>query len=226
MTITRSARAAGTITGVDLSQWQDGLDPAEIAAAGHRFAIVRACDGDHADPAFLRQAGESAAAGLHLGAYWYLRHPDEGSALAEQADAVAAQLARLGAGPRPGVWLDCETRPRLTAGQVRLAAGLLAERGVACAGMYASRGYWRLRRMPRIGGLWLAEWPGDPEPPAYPGDDHPAWRPVHGSRPDLWQYTDRGRVGGFRVDLSAFPAGAGGEPALARLLAGRLAERA
>lgn len=213
-----------TVTGVDVSEWQDGLPLSAAAQAGHRFAIVRACDGTRPDRVFASHAADAHASGLIVGAYWFVRHPGEGTSFAEQAKVVAKQLASLadappsgscGPVPIPGVWLDAETpRHRLSADDVAAAADALDAEGVACAGIYTARSYWRLRRFPgpgRVpGGLWLAQWPGDTGDDgeaAYPGDGHPAWRPFRGRTPDLWQYTDRGRVGGFTVDLNAYRGG-------------------
>lgn len=207
---------AGTVFGVDVSEWQDGLPMSAVAAAGLRFAVVRACDGTYRDRCFVSHAADAHAHGLVVGAYWFVRHPAEGTTFAEQARVVAGQLALLadapvpgaaGPVPVPGVWLDVETTAhRLSADDVAAAAEALDDAGVACAGVYTARSYWRLRPAPdpaRVpGGLWLAQWPGEPGA-GYPGDGHSAWRPFRGRRPDLWQFTDRGRIGGFMVDVNA-----------------------
>lgn len=220
------------------------------AAAGHRFAIVRACDGTYADPVFASHVADARRSGLLVGAYWYVRHPLEGTTFREQARVVAKQLvSAFGTvlDDAPAVWLDVETVPhRLGADDVVAAVRALEAEGVRCAGMYATRSYWRLRRSPAFGdgpcevpgGLWLAQWPGgalkgdedgcgghegatggggNEGSSAYPGDDHRAWRPFRGRTPDLWQFTDRGSVAGFTVDVNAFR---GDEGDLARLLAG------
>lgn len=169
---------------------------------------------------------DARAHGLLAGAYWYVRHPSEGTTFERQAAVVAAQLraARDSLDDDPAVWLDAETDAHaLSAADLADAAGALAAEGVRCAGVYTTRSYWRLRRFPRPGGgpgrvpggLWLARWPGGA---GYPGDDHPAWRPFRGRTPDLWQFTDRGQVAGFTVDVSAYRGDADG---LRRLLAGR-----
>ncbi|WP_269202158.1 GH25 family lysozyme [Corynebacterium xerosis] len=228
---------------MDVSQWQDGLPMSAAAAAGHRFAIVRACDGTYTDPVFASHVADARANGLAVGAYWYVRHPLEGTTLRQQARVVAKQLVAA-YGPvlddAPAVWLDVETVPHhLSAADVATAAEALADRGVRCAGIYTTRSYWRLRPFPAIGGgLWLAQWPGgafegdedgcgghegaaagggNVGTSAYPGNDHRAWRPFRGRTPDLWQFTDRGSVAGFTVDVNAFR---GDEGDLARLLAG------
>lgn len=205
--------------GVDVSEWQDGLPMSAVAAAGLRFAVVRACDGTHRDRTFASHAADAHANGLAVGAYWFVRHPAEGTTFAEQARVVAAQLSSLadaqvpgpaGHVPVPGVWLDVETTAhRLSADDVAGAAAALDDEGVSCAGIYTTRSYWRLRRFPTAdqvpGGLWLAQWPGGGAGPfGYPGDDHPAWRPFRGRRPDLWQFTESGRIGGITVDVNAY----------------------
>ncbi|MFD5868749.1 glycoside hydrolase family 25 protein [Corynebacterium sp. NPDC060344] len=228
-----SATNSGPVTGVDVSEWQDGLPLSAAAAAGHRFAIVRACDGTYADPVFASHVADTRASGLAVGAYWYVRHPLEGTTFGEQAHVVAKQLdgvRGLSLDDVPAVWLDVETVPhRLGAEDVAAAARALADEGVRCAGMYTTRSYWRLRKAPSFGdgpgqvpgGLWLAQWPGGGDA-GYPGDDHRAWRPFRGKTPDLWQFTDRGRVAGFDVDVNAFR---GDDDELALLLAGAPPER-
>ncbi|MCG7437888.1 glycoside hydrolase family 25 protein [Corynebacterium freneyi] len=211
----------GFVTGVDVSQWQDGLRLSRAAEAGHRFAIVRACDGTYPDPVFASHVADARASGLVVGAYWYVRHPREGTSFRQQARVVAGQLGSVYGSlldDAPAVWLDVETAPhRLDADDVAGAARALDEVGVRCAGIYTTRSYWRLRSFPDIcGGLWLAQWPDDVRvvsevgddrgdgAAGYPGDDHRAWRPFRGRTPDLWQFTDRGSVAGFDVDVNAF----------------------
>ncbi len=194
----------------------------EVAAAGGRFAIVRACDGTYADPVFASHFRDARENGLTTAAYWYVRHPREGTSFAEQAAVVAGQLRLPGVGSlddghAPAVWLDVETAPhRLDAGDVVAAADALRAEGVRCAGIYTTRSYWRLRAFPAPGavpgGLWLAQWPGGASGETeYPGDDHRAWRPFRGRIPDLWQFTDRGTIAGTSVDVDAVR---GGEAAL------------
>ena len=101
-------------------------------AAGHRFAIVRACDGTYADPVFASHVADARANGLAVGAYWYVRHPLEGTTFREQARVVAKQLVAA-YGPvlddAPAVWLDVETAPHhLSAADVAAAADALAWR--------------------------------------------------------------------------------------------------
>lgn len=227
----------GFLTGVDVSQWQDGLPLSKAAEAGHRFAIVRACDGTYPDPVFASHVADARASGLVVGAYWYVRHPREGTTFGQQARVVADQLGSVYGSlldDAPAVWLDVETVPhRLDADDVAEAVRALDEVGVRCAGIYTTRSYWRLRRFPDIGGgLWLAQWPGDVRDvvrdvseagdgrgdgaAGYPGNDHRAWRPFRARTPDLWQFTDRGSVAGFDVDVNAFRGDVGD---LQRLLA-------
>lgn len=202
------------------------------AAAGHRFAIIRACDGTYPDPVFASHIADARASGLFVGAYWYVRHPREGTSFGEQARVVAKQLVSAYGSlldDVPAVWLDAETVPhRLDADDVAAAARALGDAGMKCAGIYTTRSYWRLRRFPDIGGgLWLAQWPGGDggaggdgrggAAAGHPGDGHRVWRPFRGRTPDLWQFTDRGSVAGFDVDVNAFR---GDVDELARLLAG------
>ena len=55
--------------GIDVSSYQGAIDWPKVAAAGVRFAIVKASDWKQADKRFTRNWHGSAAAGLRRSAY-------------------------------------------------------------------------------------------------------------------------------------------------------------
>ena len=87
-----------TVPGIDVSQHQGVIDWPAVAAAGIRFAFVRALEGQTPDPTFERNRRGALEAGLLVGAYQYLRarHPGR-----YQADLLLEQLGDLGPGELP-----------------------------------------------------------------------------------------------------------------------------
>lgn len=64
------------ITGIDVSAWQPRIDWAKVVAAGHRFAYLKATEGErYVSPVYREQAAGAKAAGLLVGAYHFAR-PD------------------------------------------------------------------------------------------------------------------------------------------------------
>jgi lysozyme len=84
---------AGMTPGIDVSHHQRDVDWTRVAAAGVRWAYVRACYGTRRDDAFLLHLQRARAAGLRVGAYQYLRRDQPASA---QADWMADLLSLVG----------------------------------------------------------------------------------------------------------------------------------
>ncbi|MBR6916696.1 MAG: hypothetical protein IKN38_00795 [Clostridia bacterium] len=74
---------AERVFGIDVSLYQRGMDFSTAKNEGVGFAIIKASEGDFADPAFEENYKAAKAAGLKVGAYHYLR-------AATEADAAAA----------------------------------------------------------------------------------------------------------------------------------------
>lgn len=63
-----------TFKGIDVSQYQQGVDFKKVKAAGIDYVIIRAGFGKYAnqkDPCFENHYKAAKAAGLKVGAYWY-----------------------------------------------------------------------------------------------------------------------------------------------------------
>src|SRR5436190_14605430 len=83
-----TARAAPTLPGIDVSQWQQTIDWSKVAGSGMRFAIARATKGQHyIDPTFQTNVDGARAEGIVVGAYH--RATPSGGANANTTDARA-----------------------------------------------------------------------------------------------------------------------------------------
>src|SRR6476660_8231374 len=83
-----TARAAPTLPGIDVSQWQQTIDWSKVAGAGMRFAIARATKGQrYIDPTFQTNVDDARAEGIVVGAYH--RATPSGGANANITDARA-----------------------------------------------------------------------------------------------------------------------------------------
>lgn len=187
--------------GVDLSEHQAGFLFSAPEAATLDFAILRTTDGTYQDHAFATLLADARYANLSVAAYHFLRSPKEGTTIAQQ---VAAACEVLGSARDLAVWLDVESPAGLRFDDVAEAATRFCQAGVRVAGVYTTAAYWRrhmLLKSPRSigeGKLWLAQWGSDDAtlPSGWP-------TPLGLGAPDIWQYTSRGEIGGFRVDLNA-----------------------
>lgn len=98
--------------GVDVSAWQRWGDAewAAVAAAGYRYAFVKAVEGVSRDRRFAEHWGNAREAGLIRGAYAFFHTT---MAPRAQADAFLEVLADHGAGEMPCV-IDIETAHGMT----------------------------------------------------------------------------------------------------------------
>lgn len=189
--------------GVDVSEHQDGLSLVRAAQEGIEFAIIRTTDGTYRDRVFSSHLDDARRAGLGIEAYHFLRSPSEGTSVREQVEAALEVLGDA----RVPLWLDCETPAGLTLDDVSTAHTLFTGAGVEVAGIYTYPRWWRWRMLGAdtrpFGKLWLASYGADPE--GAPAEIFPGgWpRGVGKQVPAMWQFSSRGRVAGFRVDVNA-----------------------
>ncbi|HEV7809415.1 MAG TPA: glycoside hydrolase family 25 protein [Candidatus Limnocylindrales bacterium] len=67
---------AGILEGIDVSHWQNTINWTRVAAAGKKFAIIKASESTtYVDPLFATNRANAQAAGLWTGAYHFAR-PD------------------------------------------------------------------------------------------------------------------------------------------------------
>ena len=205
--------ANGLTEGIDISHWQGTIDWTRVAAAGKRFAFMKASeDIDYRDPTYPVNRAAANANGIVIGAYHFAQ-PDlsPGDAVAE-ADHFL-DIAQIASGDLPPV-LDLEiagpsgsplNQSQLQA-WVRAYLGRIYERTGVRGVIYASPAFW----VKYLGDttwfadngykvLWIAHWT-TATAPTVPAD---AWG---GNGWTFWQYTSSGSVAGIsgRVDLDRF----------------------
>ena len=195
--------------GIDVSHWQNTIDWTQVAAAGKRFAFMKASEGTTlADPTYATNRSQAKAVGLYVGAYHFAR-PDRtpGDAVAE-ADYFLA-MSQLEAGDLVPV-LDLEDAGGLSPAElqewVKGYLGRIYERTGAHAMIYASPTFWKNAMGDTTwfatngyGMVWVAHWTSGPAP-TVPAQN---WG---GTGWTFWQYTSSGSVPGIsgRVDLDRF----------------------
>ncbi len=197
-----AARRPVPAKGFDVSNHQVRVDFAAAKADGWDFVWLRAGEGATGptafpgDATFLPRVREAKAAGLKVGAYWFL-HPKTSRSGAEEARAFHRRLvqAGLGAGDLVPV-LDIEVKEGLTDDEVRQYAAeaydelrALTGRKVAIYSFTFFLTRWPLKfaRAP----LWIADFRGL----AAPGIPAP-W-----SKAAAWQWTSKGREPWVSGDL-------------------------
>lgn len=208
-TTARAAEPVATTEGIDISHWQGEIDWTQVAAAGKRFAFMKATeDVDYTDPTYGLNRARALAASLLVGAYHYAQ-PDTavGDAVAE-ADHFLS-YAVLAEGDLPPV-LDLEERNGMTDAAleawVRAYLERIHERTGVRGLVYTSPNFWDSY----VGGsewfatngyraVWVAHWT-TASAPTVPAAD---WA---GFGWTFWQYTSSGTVAGIsgRVDLDRF----------------------
>jgi GH25 family lysozyme M1 (1,4-beta-N-acetylmuramidase) len=195
--------------GIDVSHWQNTIDWPQVAAAGKRFAFMKASEGTTlADSTYATNRAQAKAVGLYVGAYHFAR-PDRtpGDAVAE-ADYFLA-MSQLEAGDLVPV-LDLEDAGGLAPVElqewVKAYLGRIYERTGAHGMIYASPTFWRNAMGDSTwfaangyGMIWVAHWT-TALGPTVPAQN---WG---GNGWTFWQYTSSGSVPGIsgRVDLDRF----------------------
>ena len=200
----------GTLYGVDISSWQDGMSLAAAKREGIEYAIIRTTDGTYKDRCYRSHLDDAESAGLITAAYHYLRNPSEGTTIAQQ---VQAALEVMGDKKRP-MWLDCETPAGLHVDHIRECKREFERHGVRVIGAYSYVPYWEGSIAPgepdshEFGAFWVAAYgsnrTGSPSG-IYPGNQHHQWDyPLGNQKPALWQYGSNAQVAGYNVDINAY----------------------
>jgi lysozyme len=183
-------------TGIDVSSHQPDVDWDQVAAAGHRFAIVKATESiDYLNPEFARDWAEIPRVGMKRGAYHFAR-PD----LTDGADAEASYFCQqvLAQGPLVAGDLlvldlergngDLSAWSRAFADRVQLLTGLLPM--IYTGGPFATEH--GLANDLSLGslGLWIANY-REPPPPSAPAP----WSTIQ-----IWQDSATASVPGVGGD--------------------------
>ncbi len=189
----------GAIPGIDVSHWQHTIDWAKVAAAGIRFAFVKATDGrSFVDPMYATNRAGAAAAGVLFGAYHFAR-PEQGANDAMiQADHFVDNATPTTGDLLPV--LDLETTgglspDELTTWMLTWLGEVTARTGVRPL-VYTSPVGWANRTADTTAiadagytMLWIAHW--GVAAPTVPAND---WQ---GNGWTFWQYGDCGHVAGI-----------------------------
>ena len=186
--------------GIDVSRWQGLIDWPQVAAAGYRFAAIRATVGDFLlDPFFTQNYDGASAAGLLVTAYHVhvANRPSAGQIdrFFQALDGRKTDLPLVLDVER----VDGKSRDEITA-SLHECQQLVAERDERRPVIYTANWYWanNLKRSAKWkkNPLWVANY-GATSPFLPP--DWDTWK--------FWQYTDRGSVPGVsaaRTDLNWF----------------------
>jgi GH25 family lysozyme M1 (1,4-beta-N-acetylmuramidase) len=195
--------------GIDVSHYQNAIDWTQVAAAGKRFAFMKASEGTTlVDETYSTNRAQAKAVGLYVGAYHFARPgPDLGSAVAE-ADYFLA-MSQLEAGDLVPV-LDLEDTGGLSPADLQVWVQAYLERIYERTGVhgliYTSPTFWQnamgdtawfaMNGYPMV---WVAHWTTGPAPIVPAGN----WG---GDGWTFWQYSSSGSVPGIsgRVDLDRF----------------------
>lgn len=200
-----------TVSGIDVSYWNAGIDWPKVRAAGQRFVFVKATEGDYyRDTTFDDNWLGAKSAGLLRGAYHFFRCNVDAK---KQADYYINYVKSMqDSGELPPV-LDLETHD-----------GQKKEKIITAAKIWLDRVEAAFDRKPIIysGQYFLQDYLSEAGggPPAW-ARDYPLWLAqypnnyVEGSQPFLprgwfkwtfWQYSDKGRINGIndKVDLNVF----------------------
>ena len=181
-----------TVPGIDVSQHQGVIDWPAVAAAGIRFAFVRALEGQTPDPTFERNRRGALEAGLLVGAYQYLRarHPGR-----YQADLLLEQLGDLGPGELPPA-VDVEELDGQDAVAVRACVHAWVERTSMLLGrqpvIYTGPAFWQANLRGQSESelaacpLWIADYRQRPAPEV----------PRPWGTAAIWQHSGSGSVPG------------------------------
>ena len=195
--------------GIDISHWQGTINWTKVAAAGKKFAFMKASEStDFVDNTYITNRQQAGAAGLYVGAYHFAQpSTGAGDAIAEADHFI--DTATPASGDLIPV-LDLERSGSLP--QAALTAWVQAflqrvnERVGVKAIIYVSPNFWRtyMGDTTWFGAngydiLWVAHWTTGTTP-IVPGGN---WG---GDGWTFWQYTSSGAVDGIsgRVDLNRY----------------------
>lgn len=185
------------IKGIDISTYQRNVDFKKLKAAGVNFVILRAGYGNalaypnQYDDMFESHYKNAKAAGLNVGAYWYLYATTVSGAQQEAKSFLKALKGKKFEYP---VYIDLEERSQFNTGRtncsnmVRAFCDILENAGY-WSGLYISRSPLQNYITPEVANrysLWVAEY---------------ASKCNYGGTVDIWQYTSSARYNGFNGNL-------------------------
>ena len=182
--------------GIDVSEYQGGIDWKKVKASGRSFAILRCGYGRYADQLdrrFEQNYKNARAAGIHVGAYLFSYAQTTAQAREEAENCL--RLIRGKTFEYPVVY-DVETAAQRKLGKEKLSAIVRAfcetmEQNGYYVSVYASLDFLQNALTTAVTSrydVWLAQW---------------ATKPTYTGAYGMWQYSATGTVSGIRgaVDL-------------------------
>lgn len=191
------------ILGIDISNYQAGINLAQVKAEGFDFVLAKVTEGaTYRNPSWPAFRDQARAAGLLLAGYHYVR-------TGNPAGEAAACKAWLGDTGIP-IMLDWEQNGGdfhnfLAVLNAFRAAGLKVPLG------YIPRWYWQQQGSPPLTGFGLglvsSRYPtasGGTAAAIYRSVTATTWSAYGGLTPTILQFTDRASVAGKQVDANAY----------------------
>ena len=200
---------SGYMEGIDVSHWQETIDWVKVAAAGKKFAFIKATEStDFLDNLYATNRSKAKANGIKVGAYHFARPGTNSNDAVNEANWFIKN-----AGPISGELLpvlDLEQTGGLTDAQLEAWTQAFMDRVYTLTGVrgaiYVSPSFWsnNVGNSTKIAAagykvLWIAHWTSG-SAPTVPGSN---W---NGNGWTFWQYTSSGSVNGIsgRVDLNRY----------------------
>lgn len=196
-----------TLWGIDVSEWQAGIDFQRIKDEGFSFVIARVGQGaggnyvTHKDSEWLRHRDECRRVGLTLVAYWYI-----GSKLSPDDNArICQQWMEDDSVP---VALDCENGSG-DINHFRDIVNAFTNRGLHVALSYIPKWYWNSIGAAILEGLpplWASHYVNgsDYASNLYPGDVSSFWDGYGNNHVEVLQFSSSAIVASYIVDADAY----------------------
>lgn len=208
-TPTPTPTSATTTEGIDISHWQGTIDWTKVAAAGKKFAYMKASeDIDYVDPTYPTNRAGARAQGMYVGAYHFAQPSTELGDAAAEADHFIDTAAPVTGDLLPIVDLERSggLDPTALTAWVKEYLERIYQRIGVRGVIYCSPNFWKNY----LGDttwfadngydiLWVAHWTSATAPSVPAGN----WG---GNGWTFWQYTSDGSVPGIsgRVDLDRY----------------------
>lgn len=200
--------------GIDISDFQAGIDLGEVRREGFDFVVVKATEGSgYASPAFDGQLAAAQGAGLIVAAYHYVT-----------TDPVGAQVANIRSHVPPGMAVipDVEANSG-DAGNARAIVDAIRGAGYPVPLLYLPHWYWEEIGSPDLTGLpplWSSKYPTTNPGTAsglYQNVDASYWDGYGGLGVAVLQFASSAKAANTSVDADAY---LGTRDELAALLGG------
>lgn len=179
--------ARAVIKGIDVSEYQKGVDWKKVKAAGIDFVIMRAGIATRKDSLFESHYAGACEAGLHVGAYWFSKAVNVAQAEQEAKQFLDTIRGKVFYYP---IYMDLEYQNSLNTGKSNCSAMVRAFCNVLesenyWAGLYISRSHLGTYIEDDIKSrysLWIADWTGSLK---------------YNGQVGIWQSSETGRVDGI-----------------------------